>query len=215
MGWHAKEENVMQYHNMDFPKETRPFMSASTGKLGRPKLPPEKKRLSSTGFRPTPEVRAKLEAAARENNRSLSSEIESRLERSLGQEEDLYQSFGGKHVYAMARMLAAAVMAAESQMGKRWQEDEETYLLAKGTIEALLGALGPKQSGLVAEKEMIERAEALVLAAKSSQTPAARAVFQYGPDLDHALRSSTEWGKFRERILQRNPGIAPPKSKTA
>lgn len=215
MGWHAKAENVMQYHNTDFPKETRPFMSANTGKLGRPKLPPEKKRLASTGFRPTPEVRAKLEAAARENNRSLSSEIESRLERSLGQEEDLYQSFGGKHVYAMARMLAAAVMAAESQTGKRWQEDEETYLLAKGTIEALLGALGPKQSGLVAEKEMIERAEALVLAAKSSQTPAARAVFQYGPDLDHALRSSTEWGKFRERILQRNPGIAPPKSKTA
>ncbi len=127
----------MQYHNMDFPKEARPFMPASSGKLGRPKLPPEKKRLSSTGFRPTPEVRAKLEAAARENNRSLSSEIESRLERSLGQEEDLYQSFGGKHVYAIARMLAAAVMAAECQMGKRWQEDEATYLLAKGTIEAL------------------------------------------------------------------------------
>ncbi len=215
MGWHAKAENVMHYHNMDFPKETRPFMSASTGKLGRPKLPPEKKRLSSTGFRPTPEVRAKLEAAARENNRSLSSEIESRLERSLGQEEDLYQSFGGKHVYAMARMLAAAVMAAECQMGKRWQEDEETYHLAKGTIEALLGTLGPKQSDLVAEKEMIEIAQSLVLAARRSQTPIARAILQHVPDLGHAMRSAADWGEARDRILQRNPGIAAPKSKTA
>ncbi len=133
-------------------------MPESTGTRGRPALPPGKKRLSSTGFRPTPEIRAKLEAAARENGRSLSQEIESRLERSLGQEEDLYRSFGGKHIYALARILAAAVMAAESQTGKRWQEHEEPYLLAKETIESLLGALGPKKSGLVAESEMTERA---------------------------------------------------------
>ncbi len=48
--------------------------------VGRPPLSHKERRLASMGFRPTPEIRTKLEVAAAENKRSLSKEIEFRLE---------------------------------------------------------------------------------------------------------------------------------------
>ncbi len=167
------------------------------------------------GFRPTLEVRTKLEAAARASSRSLSQEIESRLERSLDKEEDEYTSFGGKHVYALARVVSAAVMAAESQTGKRWQEDNETYLQAKLTIDRLLDGLGPTQPGQIAEGELIERAEALVSVALSVKSRTARLILHYIPDLVDALESSDEWEEVRKGIRQRQPSSTIPTSKTA
>ena len=52
-------------------------------RMGRPPLPAGKKRLNSMGFRPTPAIRAQITAAARVNRRSMTAEIESRLERTF------------------------------------------------------------------------------------------------------------------------------------
>ena len=52
-------------------------------KIGRPPLPPEKRKLQAVGFRPTPEVRRKLEEAAIAAGRIMSQEIQSRLEYSF------------------------------------------------------------------------------------------------------------------------------------
>lgn len=51
--------------------------------LGRPPLPEGKKKLSSLVFRPTPDLKAGLENACKENGRSLSQEITYRLDRSF------------------------------------------------------------------------------------------------------------------------------------
>ena len=50
---------------------------------GRPPLPPGEKKLHSVGFRPTPDLRQHLERACQTAGRSLSQEIQSRLERSF------------------------------------------------------------------------------------------------------------------------------------
>ncbi len=50
---------------------------------GRPVISDDHRRLSPMGFRPTPAVREKLEQAAVRNCRSLSKEIEFRLEASF------------------------------------------------------------------------------------------------------------------------------------
>ena len=55
-------------------------MTKSTGKkMGRPPLPPEKKRGQTMGFKPTPNIRKLLQEVAEWNGRSVSKEIEFRL----------------------------------------------------------------------------------------------------------------------------------------
>ncbi len=56
-------------------------------KMGRPPLPLEKKRGASMGFRPTPTLREKLEGQAAVNQRSVSQEIEYRLQQSFDVED--------------------------------------------------------------------------------------------------------------------------------
>ena len=52
-------------------------------KLGRPRLPTGKKREVPIGFRPTPDLRKRLQTAAEFSGRSISQEIVSRLEHSF------------------------------------------------------------------------------------------------------------------------------------
>ena len=52
-------------------------------KPGRPPLKPEERRLPSVAFRPTHDLRKMLEDAAANSGRSLSQEIDRRLERSF------------------------------------------------------------------------------------------------------------------------------------
>ena len=67
--------------------------------MGRPRLAPGKRRGASMGFRPTPAIREKLEKTATENGRSMSQEIETRLELSFARDnwtqelKDLLQTF--------------------------------------------------------------------------------------------------------------------------
>ena len=56
-------------------------------RMVRPTLKPSDKRLPAMGFRPTPKLREMLEAASRESGKSLSWEIEMRLEKSFWIEE--------------------------------------------------------------------------------------------------------------------------------
>ena len=52
-------------------------------KRGRPLLKSEDRRLPSMAFRPSRDLRARLEEAAHESGKSLSHEIELRLERTF------------------------------------------------------------------------------------------------------------------------------------
>ncbi len=77
------------------------------------------KKASPTGFRPTPRLRSALEKMSKENGRSLSQEIESRLETSFHAERE----YGGAQQQALFRALAAVASVIEERTGKRWIED--------------------------------------------------------------------------------------------
>ena len=108
-------------------------------KMGRPPLPPGEKKLPSMGFRPTPGLRASLEDAARRQGRSVSKEIESRLERSVQSDE----AMGGAELYALFRLLGAAANLVEAKMGKEWSADIETYFAVKEAWRPIIEFAGP------------------------------------------------------------------------
>ena len=93
-------------------------------RLGRPPLPPANKRGHTMGFKPTPDIRRRLQDAAAANDRSVSKEIETRLERSFADEEARYDDFGGRGGYEIFRVIGSAASALGKMVGKTkwWQE---------------------------------------------------------------------------------------------
>jgi hypothetical protein len=104
------------------------------------------------------ETKERLETAAAKAGRSLSEEIERRLEASF-EREDCY---GGPDTDALLHQFAGAIGFVQQRTGRRWSQDYETYL---AVIEALEGILkwvrrtmqpkpSPKSVAIV--QEMIE-----------------------------------------------------------
>ena len=118
-----------------------------TKKMGRPPLPPGKRRRASMGFRPTPEIRRQLEQVAFANGRSLSQEIEARLELSFAVEQARIEAFGGDATCAVTKALAAAAAAVSQKAKRSWLEDAGVYREAEKAIFLLLGAFRPGKKG--------------------------------------------------------------------
>lgn len=97
------------------------------GKVGRPALTPDKGKRAAIGLRTTPELKERLERIAAATGRSLSQEIEFRLERSLQEDDALRREFGDERTQRILRIMAQAAAAIEDQHGKKWHEDWDTY----------------------------------------------------------------------------------------
>lgn len=95
--------------------------------IGRPPLPPEKRKRPSMGFRPTTDLREKLEHASATSGLSLTQEVERRLEQSFLDEAALVEAFGGKETYYLLRMLGSVAALIQSRTGKTI-DDWETRL---------------------------------------------------------------------------------------
>ena len=108
----------------------------SKTKMGRPPLSPGKRRGASMGFRPTPTIRAELEKAARANGRSMSHEVEARLERS-------FVEFGKEETFLVARLLANAIHTIEAVTGKNWMDDLEAHRQTQEACKNILDAFRP------------------------------------------------------------------------
>ncbi len=108
----------------------------SKPKMGRPPLPPDKRRGASMGFRPTPTIRAELEKAARANGRSMSHEVEARLERS-------FVEFGKEETFLVARLLANAIQTIEAVTGKNWMDDPEAHRQTQEACKIILDSFRP------------------------------------------------------------------------
>ncbi len=113
-------------------------------KMGRPRLPPEKRKRPSMGFRPTPELRGKLENAAATSGLSLTQEVERRLERSFSDSDARLQGFGSDERLELLRALSLAVDLVEMLMGKDIFTDAETaevgYKVMTGLLDGIFGA---------------------------------------------------------------------------
>jgi hypothetical protein len=104
--------------------------------------PPEKKSAKRPGPRPqgpyadkrktlttriTERTRARLDEAAAVSDRSLSQEIEFRLERSFLDEDGLNREFGGADNYRVSKLLFAVVPIIEAGTGRSWREHGPTF----------------------------------------------------------------------------------------
>ncbi len=111
-------------------------------KMGRPPLAPGKRRGASMGFRPTPEVREKIEEAAKAKGRSMSQEVEHRLEQSFEGEKAL----GGRQFRAMFSLFGNAAVLIEQQTGKSCFEDWNTWVAVQEAWKRLGVTFGPLPS---------------------------------------------------------------------
>lgn len=85
-------------------------------------------------------MRERINAAATTNSRSVSQEIESRLERSL-QEETL---LGGSETTLLAKLVASAVALIEIESGKPWNEDRMTWEAVNSAVRTILISFQPE-----------------------------------------------------------------------
>lgn len=114
---------------------------------GRPPLKDQPKR-SSFNTRIRMVLKEQLEAAAREAGRSLSEEIEFRLEQSLLEEEAQYRDFGGQGRFTLMKWFALTIKLAERITGKAWEKDRETFRIGNSAMQTMLEKGLPEVGGL-------------------------------------------------------------------
>ncbi|MEE7450010.1 hypothetical protein MRF4_20585 [Methylobacterium radiotolerans] len=109
------------------------------------KLPDTEGRRHAMGFRTTLEGRSRIEEAARQSGRSVSQEIEARLEFSFAMdkyEADLKKSPISKMIdgdtESMFRSMTAAVGAAMAYLNKSWKTDVFARMAFRSGVEAVM-----------------------------------------------------------------------------
>lgn len=123
-------------------------------KIGRPAQFESRVQVAT---RLTAPVHQAIKDAAQKSGRSLSEEIEFRLERSIATEDAL----GGAHIANVARMVAANVALIESFMGASWTEDENVRAAVASGIGEMLRMYVHSSAPEGAERALRERAESL------------------------------------------------------
>ena len=167
---------------------------AKRKKRGRPALPAAERKLSSMGFRPTPALRADLERAAEDNGRSVSQEIQSRLERSFLDEGAL----GGPELYELFRILAGTAKLVEARTQKRWFDDWKTALAVQTAWKRLTIAFMPK----VPAKQIVAEIDRMAPKPSEMPEPPKRPTLS-GEDGKVSLASlpgGPQWAEYQKRL---------------
>ena len=146
---------------------------AEKPRMGRPPLPADQRKRPSMAFRPTPELRKKLESAATESELSLTQEVERRLEWSFSDHDARLQGFGSEDRLKFLRALSRAVDMVELITGKDAFADptaaEGAYELMTGMLDA---AFAVRPGGPIDAVSPTEGQEAII------KHPAARTSVQ-------------------------------------
>ncbi len=119
----------------------------------RPRGPYADKRRTLT-TRITDRTRKRLDKAAQATGRSLSQEIEFRLEQSFAEEKTqsfveavavrgVYDSFGREDIFLVARLLSTAIQMIETRTGKIWMDDPEAHRQTQEAAIKVLDAFRP------------------------------------------------------------------------
>jgi Arc-like DNA binding domain len=108
---------------------------------GRPSLPEEEKRSRNLTFRSRVDMRDRLSDAASENGRSISEEIESRLEESFRRDEKIADVTASRDAIAAElaelRKQFLDARTENAKMGQRLKDWEERSSFARTMIDAL------------------------------------------------------------------------------
>ena len=135
------------------------------GKRGPKPRPSSERRGSPTGVRLPTELRQRLEVAAKKEDRSLSREIEHRLQASFGEDPKFEQLFGSFKTYWLFQQMSEAILLIENQTAKRWWKDRFTFDQMKSAIETGLEIFRPKGRSTV-PKRMLREINQLPVAAR-------------------------------------------------
>lgn len=111
---------------------------------GRPKKEPKQGERNPLGLRVTAKLKKDLEAVATKSGRSLSHEIEFRLEQSFTEESAIVRAFGDERSYRLARLLFGTKDLIEAMHERSVFEDYETFLAASVAMEELLERFAPE-----------------------------------------------------------------------
>ncbi len=128
----------------------------SKPRMGRPPLPPGTRRGASMGFRPTPEIREKLEEASKANGRSMSQEVEHRLERSFIEEANLEWAY--KHIIgdeALHRAIMAAALFTRTSPEDPWMPWHKDPALRKEAAHLFFVELEREAAKLNADADKV------------------------------------------------------------
>ena len=137
--------------------------SAKKKARGRPPLEPGRAKRGSFNTRIRPQLKENLERDAKSAGRSLSEEIESRLEESYLRDkadervreavlEGIYDSFGGEKKFGVMRLKANMIQMIEQRTGKSYFEDPDTNIRANAMMAEADNQYGPARTDEVPNK---------------------------------------------------------------
>ena len=109
---------------------------------GRPPIEPSQRKRNNVTVRVRDETKGQLTAAATLNGRSLSEEMEARIERSFTDEAVRYEDFGGRGSYEIFRVLGSAASAFGTAIGMAdWWRNPRSFAKVRNTSSSLLKVL--------------------------------------------------------------------------
>lgn len=106
----------------------------SPKRVGRPPKNPALGRRINAMFRLNEATRDRLMAAADQSGRSMSEEIERRIDRSFENVDLMMSYFGKPETFKLAHAISMLVRTVESRSGKDWTQDAETKFDLSGAI---------------------------------------------------------------------------------
>lgn len=117
-------------------------------RAGRPPLKPEEGKRYTFSLRVSAQRRTELEQAAAESGRSISQELEMRIEQGARDTQIL----GGPQTVNLLRMMAAAAQLIEARSnGKRWFNDYDVFIPVREAWRRIIDSVMPQPS-----EELIE-----------------------------------------------------------
>lgn len=117
-------------------------------KVGRP----SQGKQGNITFRTRGDLRKNLVRAATATGRSLSEEVEHRLDQSFSSAGIIGELFGGRHTLDLVLAIAATLRGLEIELGRRWDSDLNDRLAARKAIEdatVLFTEVGPNKLRVV------------------------------------------------------------------
>ncbi len=127
-------------------------MAKQTRRTGRPPSTPGQPKRSAFNTRLRAEIKKRLELEAESAGRSLSEEIEFRLERSLQQEADS----GGRQLHGLLRLLVGVAEIIQARTGKSASDDWKTGLAVDRAWKSLIHDWLPRPPAVwIAELERL------------------------------------------------------------
>jgi len=102
------------------------------------------RKTATLSIRTSVDLRSKLQNSLEESGRSLTQEVEMRLEKSFQTDEFV----GGQRNAAFLNLLGAGVRDIELSTGQSWLEDGETWLKVAEQVVGLIEARKPDRENL-------------------------------------------------------------------